>query len=389
MEVNTQIANGYYSAYRSTKRVDVKEMSAFTLKTDCDSSAFDQTIPETKSLGIGFLFVGDHGYGMSAEQILNGDSDDILVRVKITKGENNFETYDVNLSEVDTGSATVIEMFALCQYADANGTGVNSTWGSFHALKTFSTPFGERLEYSSLEEAVSEKRNWGKALSESKLTLEKQSTGETLSAADVFKMLKDTMLEAHKLTKENIKKEDDFRKMSEDQWDKLIAYVDKYIDDRKKELERLKELQEEAIMKGAASASADTKTIAASKAALIAAANGIVGETPDVLSKAQELALTGDTTTGISETENAKECATLDESDGKKKTWTITAFTEQGIICSECTDGVTRELWRLEYKNPEDCQKVWDYLGQFDKDDDLKFAGSKSFWEAFLSGEIQ
>ena len=424
MEVNTQIANGYYSAYRSTKRVDVKEMSAFTLKTDCDSSAFDQTISETKSLGIGFLFVGDHGYGMSAEQRLNGDSDDILVRVKITKGENNFETYDVNLSEVDTGSATVIEMFALCQYADANGTGVNSTWGSFHALKTFSTPFGERLEYSSLEEAVSEKRNWGKALSESKLTLEKQSTGETLSAADVFKMLKDTMLEAHKLTKENIKKEDDFRKMSEDQWDKLIAYVDKYIDDRKKELERLKELQEEAIMKGAASAPADTKTIAASKAALIAAANGIVGEAPepeaspvekvswtydlqtedqtvlatakmanefapDVLSKAQELALTGDTTTGISETENAKECATLDESDEKKKTWTITAFTEQGIICSECTDGVTRELWRLEYKNPEDCQKVWDYLGQFDKDDDLKFAGSKSLWEAFLSGEIQ
>ncbi|MCI7041172.1 MAG: hypothetical protein MR992_03415 [Lachnospiraceae bacterium] len=150
MEVNTQIANGYYSAYRSTKRVDVKEMSAFTLKTDCDSSAFDQTIPETKSLGIGFLFVGDHGYGMSAEQILNGDSDGILVRVKITKGENNFETYDVNLSEVDTGSATVIEMFALCQYADANGTGVNSTWGSFHALKTFSTPFGERLEYEVL-----------------------------------------------------------------------------------------------------------------------------------------------------------------------------------------------------------------------------------------------
>ena len=342
MEVNTQIANGYYSAYRSTKRVDVKEMSAFTLKTECDSSAFDQTIPETKSLGIGFLFVGDHGYGMSAEQILNSDSDDILVRVEITKGENNFETYDVNLSEVDTGSATVIEMFALCQYADANGTGVNSTWGSFHALKTFSTPFGERLEYSSLDEAVSEKRNWGKALSESKLTLEKQSTGETLSAADVFKMLKDTMLEAHKLTKENIKKEDDFRKMSEDQWDKLIAYVDKYIDDRKKELERLKELQEEAIMKGAASAPADTKTIAASKAALIAAANGIVGEAPDVLSKAQELALTGDTIAGISETENAKECATLDERDGNTK-----------------------------------IRKI------------VRRAGSKSFWEAFLSGEIQ
>ncbi|MGN0376972.1 MAG: hypothetical protein ACI4ED_04985, partial [Suilimivivens sp.] len=135
-------------------------------------------------------------------------------------------------------------------------------------------------------------------------TLEKQSTGETLSAADVFKMLKDTMMEAHKLTKENIKKEDDWRKMSDDQWDELIEYVDKYIDDRKKELEKVKELQEEAIMKGAANAPADSKTIAASKAALIAAANGIVGGAPDVLSKVQELALTGDTTVGISEAEN-------------------------------------------------------------------------------------
>lgn len=220
-------------------------------------------------------------------------------------------------------------------------------------------------------------------------TLEKQSTGETLSAADVFKMLKDTMMEAHKLTKENIKKEDDWRKMSDDQWDELIEYVDKYIDDRKKELEKVKELQEEAIMKGAANAPADSKTIAASKAALIAAATGIVGGAPDVLSKAQELALTGDTTVGISEAENAKECATLDENDEKKKTWTITAFTEQGIICSECTDGVTRELWKIEYENQEDCQKVWDFLGRFDKDADLKFAGSKSFWEDFLSGEIQ
>ncbi|MGN0376973.1 MAG: hypothetical protein ACI4ED_04990, partial [Suilimivivens sp.] len=102
----------------------------------------------------------------------------------------------------------------------------------------------------------------------------------------------------------------------------------------------------------------------------------------------QELALTGDTTVGISEAENAKECATLDENDEKKKTWTITAFTEQGIICSECTDGVTRELWKIEYENQEECQKVWDFLGRFDKDADLKFAGSKSFWEDFLAGKI-
>lgn len=69
---------------------------------------------------------------------------------------------------------------------------------------------------------------------------------------------------------------------------------------------------------------------------------------PTILTKAQELALTGNTTTGMSESENVRECASLDENDEKKKTWTITAFTEQDIICSQSTDGVTRELWRTD-----------------------------------------
>lgn len=39
----------------------------------------------------------------------------------------------------------------------------------------------------------------------------------------------------------------------------------------------------------------------------------------------------------------------------------------------------------MKYKNPEDAEKVWDFLARFDKDADLKFAGSKEFWENFLS----
>lgn len=244
---------------------------------------------------------------------------------------------------------------------------------------------------------------------------------ETMSAADVFKMLKETIVEEHKLTPDNIKKEDDWREMTDEQWDKLIEHIDKYIDDFKEELEEMKELQEEAAMKGAAKAPADMKALAASNAALKAAANGIAGEAsdsgvshlekiswtydmktddqvilatakmanefaPDMLSKSQELALTGDTTVGTCEVENAKECASVDKDNEKKKTWTITAFTEQGIICNECTDGVTRELWRMDYKNPDDYKKVWDFLGQFEKDADLKFAGEKDFWEDFLAG---
>ena len=249
---------------------------------------------------------------------------------------------------------------------------------------------------------------------------EEQSIDEAVRTANVFKKLIDNFIEEHKLTKDNIKNEEDWRKMSDEQWDQLIEHIDKYIDDFKEELEHKAELQKEAIMKSTANAPADRKASAASKAALHAVTNGIVGEAPDddassleksswtydlqtgdqvvlatakmanefapaVLTKAQELALTGNTTAGISESENVRECASLDENDEKKKTWTITAFTEQGIICSQSTDGVTKELWRIEYKNPGDYRKVWDFLDTLDKDSDMTFAGSKSFWENFIA----
>ena len=212
---------------------------------------------------------------------------------------------------------------------------------------------------------------------------EEQSIDEAVRTADVFKKLIDTFIEEHKLTKDNIKNEEDWRKMSDEQWDQLIEHIDKYIDDFREELEHKAELQKEAIMKSTSNAPDDRKASAASKAALHAVTNGIVGEAPDddassleksgwtydlqtedqvalatakmanefaptILTKAQELALTGNTTTGMSESENVRECASLDENDEKKKTWTITAFTEQGIICSQSTDGVTRELWRTD-----------------------------------------
>ena len=65
---------------------------------------------------------------------------------------------------------------------------------------TTDASFGEALECSSLEDAANQKRNWTKALSESKYTVTREATGEKMSAADVFKMLKETFIEEHKLT---------------------------------------------------------------------------------------------------------------------------------------------------------------------------------------------
>lgn len=177
-------------------------------------------------------------------------------------------------------------------------------------------------------------------------SFEKQPTGERVSAEDVFKIRKEAIVEEHMLTPDNIKKEDDWREMDNEQWDKLIEHIDKYIENYKEELENMEELQKEAAMKSAAEAPADMKALAASKAALRVAVNGMTGECPDVdvsyleklswtydmetddqiilakakmanefapdmLSKSQELALFGDTTAGIGEVENAKESRRL------------------------------------------------------------------------------
>lgn len=376
--------------------------------------------PQFKNLGMGFLIVGEYGYGMSASQIMNGDSDDVIVRVKISKGDNQYDTVDVNLSELDTHNATAVEMFAFCQYADANGTGVDDKWGSWHALKTFSTDFGSQM-CSSYDEALTKKKNWNEALAKSTLSLEKQSTGKTMTASEVLQMLKDTIIEKHKLSAEDLE-EKDWRDMSDDEWTKLLEDIDKYLEDFKEDIEKLKELQDKAAQLAAAGAPAGEKVLAAANAALQAATNGFVSpdgtETDskwleenswtyemqtddqevlarakaskemaqDALSKSQEILLTGDTTTGISSIENAKECANLKDD---KETWTITAFTPEGIICKECTKGgATKDLWSINYKNKNDAQRVWDFLDKFDKDSDLKFSGSMKFWEDFLAGLI-
>ena len=226
----------------------------------------------------------------------------------------------------------------------------------------------------------------------------------------------------HILTPDSIQKEDDWREMDEKQWNKLMEHVDKVIEDYKEELEYVEEMQKEAATKAIANAPANKRAAAASKAMLKAAANGMTGEVtnedensleksswtyemetddqvilatakmanefaPDMLTKAQEMALTGETSVGISATGNLKECASLEEEENKK-VWTITAFTEQGIISNRYVDGVITEHWEMSYKEPEDYRKVTEFLEKFEKDADLKFAGSQKFWEDFLAGRL-
>lgn len=244
----------------------------------------------------------------------------------------------------------------------------------------------------------------------------RESTGETMSALEVFRMLAETLKEEHKLTPDNIAVEKDWRKMDDEEWNKLLESIDKYIDAFKERLKKLKERTEEAAMKAGADAPADRRVTAISNAILsvinsgyffsqesnleklswtyemetddqtiLAVAKAANEAAHNALTKTQEIELLGDTTVGISSGENVKECASLKETQ-EDKVWTITCFSQDGIICKQGKKGEKlKELWRIDYKNTGDAKRVWDFLDKFDPDTDLKFSGLKSFWESFLS----
>ena len=166
------------------------------------------------------------------------------------------------------------------------------------------------------------------------------------------------------------------RDMSNKEWDKLIEHVDKFIDEFKEAVEYENEVSKENKEKFEETAKDIIETLNDNEM------------TRKELTKEQELALTGSTSTGVSSTDGVTECASAEDISDAKTTWTVTVFTEDGITCTQFKDGVKTELWRMSYKHKGDYEKITDFLNSFDKNSDLKFASSKSFWEDFLDGKI-
>ena len=244
-------------------------------------------------------------------------------------------------------------------------------------------------------------------------------TDDILEKIDYFEKL-------HRLTADELREDKDWREMSDDEWDKMLEKIDKFIDDFKERIRQLKEMQEEAAQKAAMGASPDMKATAASSAALNVATGGSVDagvseentlkdehleknwtkilKTDDqtilrtaqaaqdmekmAMSKLQEVQLTDSTKPGVSRVENVTECASVEEDENKEKIWTITAFGEDGIISTRCQNGKILDRWEIKYKNPDDAKRVQDFIDGFDKDANLIFAGSKEFWEEFLTNRI-
>jgi hypothetical protein len=236
----------------------------------------------------------------------------------------------------------------------------------------------------------------------------------------------------YKLSAKELKEDKDWRDMSGEEWDKMLEDVDKYIDAFKERLKQMKEIQDKAAQKAAMEADPSMRTIAASSAALAAAASGFESgsfvETSDTeststeegvdqeknwtkklktddqtilmtakeaqkmesyaLSKLQEVQLTDNTAVGVSSANGVTECASVEEDEKKDKVWTITCLNGDGISSKKCQNGKVLSEWEIKYSTPKDRKNVEDLIAGFKSDANLKFAGIKDFWIDFLKGNI-
>lgn len=91
-----------------------------------------------KVLGIGFLDdpTDNISHGMSAKYAENSTPDNPIIKVTIQKNGSE-EVHYINVNDVNVRSASDIEMFALCCYADATGQGTGGKFGTWQALNYY------------------------------------------------------------------------------------------------------------------------------------------------------------------------------------------------------------------------------------------------------------
>ena len=106
-------------------------------------STMKMKMPETESkeseiLGIGFLHNENNTvhYGMCAMYAEDYSEENPVIKVNVTR-QGKTEEYRININEVNPRNASEIEMFALCNYADAKGIGTGGTFGSWQTLNYY------------------------------------------------------------------------------------------------------------------------------------------------------------------------------------------------------------------------------------------------------------
>lgn len=74
--------------------------------------------------------------------------------------------------------------------------------------------------------------------------------------------------------------------------------------------------------------------------------------------------------------------------DTKPELSFITCFTPEGIICKRTGMSENEYLWKLDFEDEQDYEKVKELMNSFPDDWNLKFAPNEKFWKDYLSERI-
>lgn len=130
------------------------------------TSPSEETDKKKDSKVLGIAMVKEEGsnkfYGMRAQYAEGSTAENPVIQVTSNMGGQTV-SYQVNINEVDPENASQLEMFALCNYADDQGIGEKSTFGSYQTLKCYQVNASD-IAYSSigdtLNDYVNSRQNW-------------------------------------------------------------------------------------------------------------------------------------------------------------------------------------------------------------------------------------
>ncbi len=111
----------------------------------------------------------NRGWGMNAKYAENSTPENPIVYVETNYGGETV-AYNISINKVDPQNASRLEIFALASYADEQGIGCDSTFGTYNTLNNFEEMaihngyFGAGVEAANTwEQFKDEKLNWENA----------------------------------------------------------------------------------------------------------------------------------------------------------------------------------------------------------------------------------
>lgn len=139
-------------------------------------------------------------YGLRAQYATTATEEEPIIEIVSNYGGER-TTYEVQVRQVNPRNATMLEMFALCSYADEKMVTEGSAFGSFRELKNYVSVAGNQKlghKTQTYEEFLQEKQNWEAIVNymkeeflEAGIYYQYQSCLQLLDIFDYFKIKKE------------------------------------------------------------------------------------------------------------------------------------------------------------------------------------------------------